>query len=222
MTILAFGCSITHGAELVHPQQHNDNIEFSYPKLIANHLGVDCVNYAISGISNEGIFHSILEYAPQHNDITAIVVGWTSTMRDYWQCDGRSWFVIPSWIASMTDIYKPLAHIKYSATTDINATPRICSDDAGQLELLQDLYEFTMKYKFDQNEYAKKKQHYIHSIRNFCLTNNIKLIEITCMDSVDDISLYFDNVGNWRHGWSHPSKQEHIQFSEQIINHYTL
>ena len=222
MTILAFGCSITHGAELVHPQQHNDNIEFSYPKLIANHLNVDCINYAISGISNEGIFHSILEHAPQHNDITAIVVGWTSTMRDYWQCDGRSWFVIPSWIASMTDIYKPLAHIKYSATTDINATPRICSDDASQLELLQDLYEFTMKYKFDQNEYAKKKQHYIHSIRNYCCTNNIKLIEITCMESVTDIPLYFDNVGKWRNTLSHPNKQEHIQFSEQIINHYNL
>ena len=222
MTILAFGCSITHGAELVHPYQSVENVEFSYPKLIANHLGVDCINYAISGISNEGIFHSILDHTQSQSDITAIIVGWTSSMRDYWRCDGRSWFIIPSWTASMTDIYKPIAYIKDYTTSDINTNPRVCSDDVGQLDILQDIYQFTMKYKFDQNEYAKKKQHYIHSIRNYCCTNNIKLIEITCMESVTDIPLYFDNVGKWRNTLSHPNKQEHVQFSEQIIKQYNL
>ena len=84
MTLLAFGCSVAHGADLVHLYESEKNTELSYPNLVANQLGIDCKNYAVNAISNEGIFHKILELTPQHDDITAIIVGWTSDVREHW------------------------------------------------------------------------------------------------------------------------------------------
>ena len=59
--ILAFGCSITHGADLVKSNQHEENIKYSYPNIVAQSLGIECKNYAVCGISNEGIFHKVLD-----------------------------------------------------------------------------------------------------------------------------------------------------------------
>ena len=60
--ILAFGCSVTHGAELVYDYQSDENIRYSYPNIVAHTLGVECKNYAVCGISNEGIFHKIIDF----------------------------------------------------------------------------------------------------------------------------------------------------------------
>ena len=46
MTVLAFGCSVTHGTEIAASGNSKANIPFSYPALVAKHFGVDCNNYA--------------------------------------------------------------------------------------------------------------------------------------------------------------------------------
>ena len=75
MTILAFGCSIMHGAETVTGHQNIENTKYSYSQLIADHMGVDCINYAVCGMSNEGIFHSFLDNVEKHNDIMVLTTG---------------------------------------------------------------------------------------------------------------------------------------------------
>jgi len=70
MTILAFGCSIMHGMELVTNSQNVENTKYSYSQLIANHLDVECTNYAVCGLSNEGIFHSFFENIEKQDDVT--------------------------------------------------------------------------------------------------------------------------------------------------------
>lgn len=220
MTILAFGCSITHGAELAYPYQHDDNTIGSYPQLVANYLAVDCANYSVCGISNEGIFHKVLDTIPKYSDITTIIIGWTSNLREYWKCDGRDWFIIPSWCATTRD--GTLPYVKDYSESDINLYPRVCVDDITYTQPLSDLYELTVKYKFDAVEYDQKKKHYVEMIRLYCKNHNIKLIETSSMTSVDGISIHIDNIGSWRKTLGHPTASDHQMIAKQIIEQYNL
>lgn len=217
MTILAFGCSVTHGAELVHPDQHKDNTKFSYPNLIADALGVDCINLAKCGNSNERIFHDVISTVsmPEYLNVKTIVVGWTSTVRESWIADGREWFFIPSWCA--TTATGKFNYFKDYTDADINLHPRLCADDDRYLTPLAQIYESFMRYKFDISEYETKKLHYINSIRRFCESQGIKLIETSCMGDVSDIQFNLDKFGTWRHGLGHPTRQDHEQIAQQIL-----
>lgn len=219
--ILAFGCSITHGCELAHPYQHNDNTVYSYPQLVADHLGTSCINYSLCGISNEGIFHMILDKVSQHRQADTVIVGWTSSMREYWRANGRHWFVIPSWTATMEDVEVEPSHIEdYNEGVDINKHPRIVADDESYLGELNTAYKFITKNKFDDYEYQLKKKHYVESIRLYCENKNIKLIETANLEVVDDIKILTDNIGKWRSRIAHPNKLEHEIIAKQIIEEY--
>lgn len=220
--ILAFGCSITHGCELVHSYQHADNTVGSYPQLVADHVGTSCINYSLCGISNEGIFHMIMDKIPHYNDVDTVIVGWTSSMREYWRANGRHWFVIPSWCATMEDVETKPTHVKdYNEGVDINSHPRIVTDDESYLGELDTAYKFMTKHKFDNYEYQLKKRHYIESIRTLCNSKNIKLIETANLEPEDDIKIFTDDIGKWRDiRIDHPNKLEHEIIAKQIIEQY--
>lgn len=227
--ILAFGCSIAHGCELAHPYQHNDNTVYSYPQLVADHLGTSCINYSLCGISNEGIFHMILDKVPQHRQIDTVIVGWTSSMREYWRANGRHWFVIPSWTATMVDVEAQPKHVKDykegdilgDQSIDFNQTPRIVSDEEECIKELEQGYTFITKNKFDDHEYKSKKRHYIETIRTVCDSKNIKLIETANLEPEDDIKIFTDDVGKWRNfRIDHPNRLEHEIIAKQIIEQY--
>jgi hypothetical protein len=217
MTILAFGCSVTHGAELVHPDQHEDNTKFSYPNLIADALGTDCLNLATCGISNEQIFHNVVGACDmvKHIKIDAVIVGWTSTIREYWQADGRTWQFIPSWCA--TTATGKFNHFKDYADKNIDLYPRLCADEEQYLEPLSKMYEYLTRYKFDINEYETKKQNYISSVRRYCNQRSYKLIETCCLGDVEDIQFKLDTFGTWRQGIGHPTREDHKQIAQQIL-----
>lgn len=216
--ILAFGCSVTHGAELVHPYQSDENIPYSYPNLIAKSLGVECKNYAVCGISNEGIFHQIIDTLVRYKskEITAVIVGWTSTVREYWRTDNREWFVIPSWCATAEE-NSQLRHFKDYTDEDINLHPKICADKQEYLEPLAKIYDTIARYKFDAVEYEDKKSNYIDMIRLLCQDKGVRLIETCCLGSVGSININIDNFGTWRQGRGHPSRQDHQQIAQHIL-----
>jgi hypothetical protein len=229
--ILAFGCSIAHGCELVHPYQHEENTLLSYPQLVADHLGTSCINYSLCGISNEGIFHLLQEKVAQYKDVDTIIVGWTASMREYWRANGRHWFVIPSWTATLEDAGSKPTHVKdYSEKgvkessdkgIDINDNPRIVTDDEQYLDELETNYKFTIKNKFDDYEYQLKKKHYINNVRMYATVNNIKLIETANLEPIDDVAIYTDTIGQWRDiRIAHPNKLEHEIIAKQIIEQY--
>lgn len=216
--ILAYGCSVTHGADLVHPGQHLSNLEFSYPNLVAKALKVPCHNMALCGNSNEEIFHSALEIlkdADQY-EITAIIVGWTSAVRESWQADGRGWFFIPSWCATQK-FGNELKYFKDYTDLDINTNPRLCADEEQYLEILSSMYNYIAKYKFDIEQYERKKQSYIKSIRLAAEHHKVKLIETCCLGDVKDVIIKIDDFGSWRMGMGHPTKQDHEHIAQQIL-----
>ena len=216
--ILAFGCSVTHGADIVSPHQDEANVEFSYPNLIAQALGVECKNYSLCGISNEGIFHQVIDTLVRYKrqDITAIIVGWTSTVREYWCADNREWFIIPSWCAS-AEQGQSVNHFKDYTDADINLHPRICSDKKEYLEPLAQVYDVITRYKFDVEQYEHKKSNYIDMIRLLCQNKGVRLIETCCLGSVGSININLDNFGTWRQGLSHPTKEDHEQIAQHVL-----
>jgi len=216
--ILAFGCSVTHGADIVSPHQDEANVEFSYPNLIAQALGVECKNYSLCGISNEGIFHQVIDTLVRYKrqDITAIIVGWTSTVCEYWCADNREWFIIPSWCAS-AEQGQSVNHFKDYTDADINLHPRICSDKKEYLEPLAQVYDVITRYKFDVEQYEHKKSNYIDMIRLLCQNKGVRLIETCCLGSVGSININLDNFGTWRQGLSHPTKEDHEQIAQHVL-----
>ena len=82
--IVAFGCSNTYGQGL--PDCYVDNgrgpseagdtcSKYAYPQVIANRLGYDCVNLGVPGGSNRIIWHNIINFDFQPNDL--VIMYWT-------------------------------------------------------------------------------------------------------------------------------------------------
>ena len=217
MTILAFGCSVTHGTEIAADGNSKENIPFSYPALIADHLGVDCVNRAFCGNSNENIFHEAITTIPTC-DITAVVIGWTSIEREVWTCDGRTWQFIPSWCGTSANVWKPFRVFKPGN----DLIPQRCADVTEHVPALESMYDMLIKYKFDITVYSKKLMNYMSTLRAYCQVNNIKLLE-TCWANNIDGAVNIGKIGNWYPAMQrHPNAEEQNLFAKQIIKHYGL
>jgi hypothetical protein len=218
MTVLAFGCSVAHGADLVYPNQHEENTQYSYPNLVAKALGVECKNYSLCGISNEGIFHNMIDTLIRYkkHEVTLVIVGWTSTVREYWRTDEREWFIIPSWCAT-TEQGKKFNYFRDYTDPDVNQYPRICSDREEYLQSLSEVYTSITKYKFDEKEYENKKSNYIDIIRLLCQNKGVRLIETCCLGSVGSININIDNFGSWRKGFGHPTRKDHEKIAQHIL-----
>lgn len=84
-TLVAIGCSHTSGSELYNGvSEHPENRKLAYPKKIADKLGMDYINIAINGGSNDYIFRSTIEFI--NNNLRDIqnyrfLIGWTSSLR---------------------------------------------------------------------------------------------------------------------------------------------
>jgi hypothetical protein len=223
--ILAFGCSVAHGAETVYPYTHEENIPFSYPGLIAQKLNLECENWAFCGNSNENIFHAVLDTVPKYEKITAVIVGWTSDVREVWTCDGRYWQFIPSWCYTNDDLLKPVLFLK-DPKKNTPDTPRVCSDKEELMPVLENVYDLLMRYKFDISEYAKKRNNYILALRTYCQSKNIKLIETCWATPLDGVDIDLSKLGSWidsnNYPTRHPNKQEHEIIANTIIDHYKL
>lgn len=78
MRLIAFGCSLTYGAGLsdcfVPPDRPGPYpSKKSWPYLISLALGVDCINQSRPGSSNKEIWHSIVSFDFQEDDIVFIM-----------------------------------------------------------------------------------------------------------------------------------------------------
>jgi len=223
MTILAFGCSIAHGAETVVGGNCEANIPFSYPALVAQHLGVTCINRAFCGNSNENIFHDAVEMIPKFDNLSAVIVGWTSSVRETWQCDGRTWQFISGWCNTGAIAWKSASYHVPAA----DGEPEYSADRDGYMPALKEIYHVLSRYKFDFDEYTKKRNHYAQTLRAYCNANNIRLIETSWSDPVDGVDIDLRPVGEW---WPanyegpqrHPNRQEQQMIADQIVNHYQL
>jgi hypothetical protein len=193
------GCSITHGAETVNGFMHPDNIKNSYSQHIARHLGVDLINVALSGGSNDDIFHSLVEQidVTDSEHIHSVIAAWTSVSRLHWVNKGRHWFFIPGWASSMDNLYQWQFHRHPSKTTFISG------DSEAVLDTLHDQHRFFVENYLDDYQYLNKKlSNYKSALQSHCDNKNIRLVNINIFD------LWAKN--------SHPSALEHMELAQQI------
>lgn len=84
-TLVAIGCSHTAGSELYQGLgEHPENRKLAYSKKIADRLGLDYINLAVNGGTNDYIFRTTIEFI--NNNIRDIhnyrfLIGWTSSLR---------------------------------------------------------------------------------------------------------------------------------------------
>lgn len=84
MLLFANGCSHTQGAETTASNKPEKNIQFAYPKYVAEHFERDYINISTSGCSNEWIVSSTINWLMENEDKTEnifVVVGWTTYPR---------------------------------------------------------------------------------------------------------------------------------------------
>jgi hypothetical protein len=119
MRIVAFGCSHTYGHSLPDcvvdkylPGPHPSH--FAFPSLIANQLGVMCINKSVPGASNLQILLNILQFNFLPNDL--VLVMWTFPNRGTLFTEKKQLVKIAPWLLS-DNIDKGIL-IDYSAKKD--------------------------------------------------------------------------------------------------------
>jgi hypothetical protein len=87
-TLLAFGCSNTRGAEAINDydeclDDESININYAYPKYIAELLGYGYRNFAVNGTSNQEIASKVYETINTLSTVEDIfvLIGWTDDDR---------------------------------------------------------------------------------------------------------------------------------------------
>ena len=204
--LLVSGCSITHGAELHNGFMHEENVKRSYSAYLAQALDTELVNVALSGASNEYVFHSVMDNLHSQTDIHSVVVMWTSNDRLYWRNQGRHWFVLPSWSSSMTDPYNFQMHDKQKNNVWFTG------DNDQVIDELSQAHPFFVRNCFDPAEMAQKTRNYSRAVQQVCANKKIKLTELNINDLV--IHQLIPHM-------KHPSDLEHRAIAEFILkNHY--
>jgi hypothetical protein len=202
--ILAFGCSVTHGCELVSGAYNPDNCAGSFPNQLARKLNIPVDNRALPGSSNEEILHRI--YDADLSD-AIVIVCWTSLIREYWLADNTHWFFIPNWGASFHELEHDTVRIH-------ERNPRVVSDDDSLLDQTSQYYDFFMQYKTDIKTYERKFFHYHRQFKLLMQSTNTPYIELTCINTHLPGVTSID--GAWTREGRHPDWQEHLAIANDL------
>lgn len=167
--LVAFGCSHTYGTGL--PDCWIDNCKsgkqpsnYAWPKILADKLGVECVNMAFGGLSNKEIHNRILTADINENDI--VVVMWT--YNDRWSVN--------------TSPDKVTCILPFHATTELNELPwKYTESDAEKKKIASAYYEYIHNDYDVQNDLNHRLDHaYLHlnriSVKQYHLLADRKLI----------------------------------------------
>jgi hypothetical protein len=203
--LLVSGCSITHGAELHNGFMHEENIKRSYSAYLSRALDTELVNIALSGASNEYIFHSIIDNLHTLDNIHSVVIMWTSPNRLYWKNQGRHWFMLPNWASSMQDPFNFKMHDR------LVHGAWITGDNNQVVDELCNIYPFMVQNCFDHNEMTKKTVNYQQAIKAICDVKQIKLVQLNINDLLSNQLMTH---------MKHPSDSEHESIAKFILENY--
>jgi hypothetical protein len=202
--LLVSGCSVTHGAELFNKFMHPENIKSSYSQHLADQLGCELVNVAMSAASNEYIFHSLIEEISKQQQIHSVIVMWTSTGRLHWKRNNRHYFFLGNFASSMIDPYNFKMHDKNFNDCWFTGDNNIIVDKIAEH------HKFIVTDYFDNVEENKKLKHYSTALNSICSNQRIKLVELD-WNFID---------GSWQKQGRHPNFSEHQQVANKIYREY--
>lgn len=204
MKLLVSGCSMTHGAELYNNFMHPENVKRSYSQHLADHLGLELLNVALSASSNEYIFHSLIEELNKHNDIHSVVVMWTTPSRLYWKSNNRHYFFLGGFASSMIN---PVNFKMHDLTVD---DCWFTGDSNDIVKRISEFHKFIVTDYFDQEEELTKLHHYRTALQAICHIKELKLVELTWEFIGEKATKY----------GQHPNAEEHKHIAERIYKEY--
>jgi len=205
MKLIAAGCSVTHGAELDHPFMSEENAQQSYPALLAKNLNLKCINVALSGASNDYIFHTAVEEIKKHDDVSVLLVCWTHSPRLTWRAFDRTYIIHPTFATALKDVYQDPKHRKDVGKVYI-------SSDANILNELEQGVKFAVSHVIDCDELDSKRDNHSLALKAICDQRQITFIELDVMD--------FKNVGKYDEEERHPNNVEHALIADHLLATY--
>jgi len=220
-TLLVGGCSLTHGCEIYNSFMHQKNIEGSYSRIIADKLGVNLKNVALSGGSNDWIFTSLMEQIRKLDNIHSVIVAWTGLNRFTWTHKERFWMMCSIWATSIKRMSPDGMEFPAWKRNIQEGGVWFNTDD---LECLDDLKKyhrlFVEHYLDDEDGLREKLLSYSLALRSTCETRGIKLVELAAYPEAQIPGVYyFGNGKPWRKS-SHPDAEGHKDIANEILNQF--
>lgn len=207
MRLLVSGCSVTHGAELDTGFMSKRNIELSYSQHLADRLGLENTNVAMSAGSNAYIFNSLLENIYKYNDIHSVIVMWTTPYRFYHRHNSRHFLIRGDFVASFENP-EDANKIKFS-----KRGCRYMGDNQEVLDKLSKHHEFFVDYGFDERNHSQTLQVYKKALQDICNQRDLKFIDLSWQ-----IEPLKDALSDKEK--RHPNVQEHKAVADWIYNKY--
>lgn len=215
MILIANGCSHTYGMELPEDQR----LDNCFAGLIAKELGMEFVNLAIPGASNDRIFRTSVEYIVDHKEESFWLIGWTERSR-------HEWYFAP---------YQE--HIGLAHWSMFDERPTQMFRATVQM-ILHEAYYTKGWYSDNQSDWLKWSTH-IHNLQAVFKLRNIPFFMFDTLDSRDTDgflsiecpeypSLSADLWGNYFYGEhnrsnicenGHPNKAGHRLWADILMAH---
>jgi hypothetical protein len=187
--LLAFGCSHTFGWGL--PMTETGPSKFAFPYLVAEKLGIECINNSWPGASNKEIWHTIMT-SQDINTEDILLIHWTLHDRS---CIIEKDNIIRFQAWNSDKLNKTyFKHIHSVADSIIDTNLR-----------MQHIY----------NNFANNKQYHLIAKRSHYVKlkwNNVPLLDTDIYDMYGKYPLAEDNM--------HMGIQGHIKFAKIIYDKY--
>ncbi len=203
MKLRAYGCSWTQGEgsdisiehTLKNEELNSFRNEHSWVKILADSIGIDCVNNGISGNSNNNIFNKVvldtIDGVIKSNDL--VIVMWSSSLRD-----SVPFFPKNEWVSWS------VKHLMESPHKFVNSFK---TDNDVYSDFLTNYKNFFINELFNQNYYNIINQNYINFLQKLFNHYNIKYVmcdsfEPMLMDlhKKDDVTHTIDISSYWQFG----------------------
>lgn len=207
--LLVTGCSVAHGTDLINTSMHRDQPKLTYGGRLAEMLGLEQINEAVAGGSNDYIFHSAMDMLGRYySEAHSAIVMWTSPTRLVWK-NNEKWYIFgPNSARALTDLYleeiNPIHSLKKNGAF-FHSDTRVGLDD------LATAHEFFIRHYFDVEEEEKKKRHHKSALAAYYAAMNVPLIQLEWTDI---------DVGSWIRDGRHPSREEHKDIARLLKKRY--
>lgn len=211
--LLATGCSFAHASETVSDGYDIRNINYSYAKIIADHLNAEYTNLAYPGASNEFIFHRTVS-AITNFEYTHCLVSWTALYRESWEKDSIIWQFNLNYGNCINTKSNELPFIKKHKIANLQSNIK---------ENLADVVRYWPEFrrKILNDDLERKLKNYRVTIQAICKIKNIHLLEINALENSETKIDCIANMNDiYKKSKKHPTIQEHKLIAEKIIKKY--
>lgn len=168
--LIAGGCSYTHEGyiSIDNTTLNNKGPWTMWPKYFGDKLGLETVNTGNSGISNQTIFHRVMEAILTHkDDVDTVAVLWT-------EFDRSRFYGIFDWMP-ISEVY---IHLKYNLDSGNNESKNIKKSldlDDSMIKFFKSKYFWEVKERFIKACINDSLQ-CIFTLAEYCKSNGIKYI----------------------------------------------